>query len=211
MRRLCSDRPQRLRIVRSRLRQGEQLETVVRRHWIVLGGPVGVTLFLLGGLGAARFVERPGLLPVIGALLLLSALWSMWRFLDWRCDLWAVTGERVIDEEGVLAVRMVDSPIETIQNITCERTILGRVLGYGTVYIQTAAEHGLVTIHRVGAPEDLRETIIEVKERRREAVGAVAPDGATEAPRLDSKECPFCAEWIKARARLCRFCGRDVV
>ena len=187
------------------------METVVRRHWIVLGRPAGVTLFLLGCLGAARVVERPGLVPVFGALFLLSALWLMWRFLDWRCDLWVVTGDRVIDEEGVLAVRMVDSPIETIQNITCERTILGRVLGYGTVNIQTAAEHGLVTIRCVGAPEDLRETIIEVKERRRGAGGAVAADGATEALWSDSKECPFCAERIKARARLCRFCGRDVV
>jgi uncharacterized membrane protein YdbT with pleckstrin-like domain len=134
-----------------------------------------------------------------------------WRFLDWRCDLWAVTGERVIDEEGVLAVRMVDSPVETIHNITCERPIVGRLLGYGTVNIQTAAEHGSVTIRRVGSPEDLRETIIEVKERRRVAGSALAPDGATEAPRSDSKECPFCAEWIKERARICRYCGRDVV
>lgn len=197
--------------MRTRLRQGEQLETEVRRHWIVLGGPVAVTLFLLGCLGASRFVERPGLLPVIGVLLLLSSLWLFWRLLDWRCDLWAVTGERVIDEEGVLAVRMVDSPIETIHNITCERPIVGRLLGYGTVNIQTAAEDGSVTIRRVGAPEELRETIIEVKERRRGAGGTVAADGATEAPGADRKECPFCAEWIKARARICRYCGRDVV
>ncbi len=26
----------------------------------------------------------------------------------------------------------------------------------------------------------------------------------------DTKECPFCAETIKARAVVCRFCGRDV-
>jgi len=186
------------------------LETVVRRHWIVLGGSVASTCFLLGCLGASWFVERPGLMPFVAVLLVPSALWMMWRVLDWRCDLWAVTGERVIDEEGVLAVRMVDSPIETIHNITCDRPIIGRILGYGTVNIQTAAENGSVTIRRVAAPEDLRETIIEVKERRR-AAGDAPPGGATESPRSDSKECPFCAEWIKARALICRYCGRDVV
>lgn len=183
----------------------------MRRHWIVLGGPVGLTLFLFGCLAAARFAGRPGLLPAIGALLLASSLWTAWRVLDWRCDLWAVTGERVIDEEGVLAVRMVDSPIENIHNITCERSILGRILGYGTVNIQTAAESGSVTIRRVGAPEELRETIVEVKERRRAGGAAGARDGATEVAGQDRKECPFCAEWIRARARVCRYCGRDVI
>jgi uncharacterized membrane protein YdbT with pleckstrin-like domain len=184
------------------------LETVVRRHWIVLGGPVGMTLFLLGCLAAARFAGRPGLAPLVGGLLLLAVLWAAWRVLDWRCDLWAVTGERLIDEQGVLAVRMVDSPIETINNITCERTLFGRMLGYGTVNVQTAAERGLVTIRDVGAPEDLRETILEVKERRR---GTAAPrDGAAEPAWTDTRECPYCAERIKIRARICRFCGRDV-
>ena len=189
------------------------METVVRRHWIVLGGPAAVILFLLGGLAAARFAERPRLMPVIGALLLIAGLWGLWRFADWRCDLWAVTEQRVIDESGVLTVRMIDSPIETIHNITCEQTLLGRLMGYGTMNIQTAAEDGSVTIRCVGTPEDLRETIIELKERRRR--GGIAPgtegSGGTETPWSDSKECPFCAERIKARARLCRFCGRDVV
>ncbi len=188
------------------------METVVRRHWIVLGGPAAVILFLLGCLAAARFAGRPRLLPVVGVLLLVAGLWALWRYADWRCDLWALTPQRVIDESGVLAVRMIDSPIETIHNITCEQTLVGRLLGYGTVNIQTAAEEGSVTIACVGAPEDLRETIIELKERRRGAVGtAVDASGATESPWSDSKECPFCAERVKARARICRFCGRDLV
>ena len=26
----------------------------------------------------------------------------------------------------------------------------------------------------------------------------------------ETRECPYCAETIKARARVCRFCGRDL-
>ena len=28
--------------------------------------------------------------------------------------------------------------------------------------------------------------------------------------RAREKKCPFCAEFVKAEAKVCRFCGRDV-
>ena len=104
--------------MRSRLRPGERLAIEVRRHVIVLGGPFGVGLFLLGGLVAAWFVHRPHVLPAVGALAAVALVWALWRWLDWRADLWAVTTERVIDESGVLEVRAVDSPLDTIQCAT---------------------------------------------------------------------------------------------
>ena len=186
---------------------------LVRRHWIVLAWPLAVTLFLAGGMAAARAAGRPRLVTVVGVVLLGAAAWTLWRFIDWRCDLWAVTSQRVIDESGVLTVRMVDSPVETILNVTCERTLIGRMLGYGTMNIQTAAEHGSVSIRHVAAPDELRETIMELRERQRGSREARAGEesGAAAVGASVTRECPFCAETIKARARICRFCGRDLV
>jgi len=193
---------------------------MVRRHWVVLSGPFAAALFLLGCLIGAWFIRRPWIAPAAGAALAVAAVWAGWRWLEWRCDLWAITSERVIDEAGVLSLRAVDSPLDKIHNVACSQTLLGRVLGYGTLNIQTAAEAGSTTIESVARPMEVKEAILERQQRGRyragdEARGAAAEDRKSQGPDAagaghETRECPFCAERIKARAKVCRFCGRDV-
>lgn len=191
---------------------------MVRRHWIVLSGPFALALFLLGCLIGAWFIGRAWFAPAAGVALALAAAWAGWRWLVWRCDLWAITSQRVIDESGVLSVRAVDSPLDKIHNVSCSQSLPGRMLGYGTLNIQTAAEAGSTTIEKVARPMELKETILQRQQdgRHRAAEGfdraadsRAAPQDAGGAAN-DTRECPFCAERIKARARVCRFCGRDV-
>jgi uncharacterized membrane protein YdbT with pleckstrin-like domain len=211
--------------VRTPLRPGEELVAMVRRHWVVLSGPFAAALFLLGCLIGAWFIGRPWIAPAAGAALAVAAVWAGWRWLEWRCDLWAITSERVIDEAGVLSLRAVDSPLDKIHNVACSQSLLGRVLGYGTLNIQTAAESGSTTIESVARPMEVKEAILERQQRGRyragdEARGAAAgaravEDRNSQAPEAagaghETRECPFCAERIKARAKVCRFCGRDV-
>src|SRR5262245_48055382 len=167
--------------MRSRLRPGEQLTLVVRRHPIRLAGPAFVALFLLGAAGAS-FLRREPLVRWAALLVLVAGLlWAGWRWLEWRADLWAVTTQRVIDESGVLSVRMIDSPLEIIQNVGCEQTLFGRVFGFGRVTLQTAAAHGEVALDGVARPEDLRDAILDMKERRRAGASpAAAPPAAAQ-------------------------------
>lgn len=165
--------------MRSRLRPGEQLELIVRRHPIRLAGPALLPLFLAGAAGASFLRPEEGLRITAGAALLAGVAWALWKWLEWRADLWAVTTQRVIDESGVLTVRMMDSPLEIIQNVACEQSIFGRTFGFGKVVIQTAAAHGEVALDGIAHPDRLRDAILDMKERRRTA-GAV-PASATRA------------------------------
>src|SRR6266571_5041515 len=182
--------------MRTRLRPDEELVAVVRRHWLVLGGPLAWTLVLLGCLIGALLIRRPWVAPVAGVALALCVAWAAWRWLDWRCDLWAVTTQRVIDESGVLSVRMIDSPLDRIENVTrpieLKEMILAqqesgryRVMARQVAPLMAAAAHA-----RTAAP----------------AHGGPAGDAVLD----DARECPYCAEIIKVRARVCRFCGRNV-
>jgi len=156
--------------MRSRLRPGEEAVLVVRRHPIALALPVVVVLFLGGALLASTLAPNRAILTAAGAIFAAAALWALWKYADWRRDLWVVTTNRVIDESGVLTVRMVDSPLETIHNVACEQTLFGRMLGFGKVTIQTAAEHGAVSLDGIARPEALRDAIIDMQVRRRTAV-----------------------------------------
>ena len=140
---------------------------MVHRHPIALVGPAILTLLLLGAFGAAWLSPEPALRVGAGALFGVVAAWALWKWLAWRADLWVVTTQRVIDESGVLTVKMMDSPLEIIQNVGCEQTIFGRMLGFGRVTIQTAAEQGMMTLEGIGQPEALRDAILDMKERRR--------------------------------------------
>src|SRR2546425_4254778 len=163
--------------MRTRLRPDEELLAVVPRHGIVLGGPLAWTLFLLGCLIGALFIRRPLVAPAAGIALAVCGAWAAWRWLEWRCDLWAVTSQRVIDESGVLSVRMIDSPLDKIENVTCLQSLWGRMLGYGTLNVQTAAEVGSTTIEKVTRPMELKEMILEQQQSGRYRVMAhqVAP------------------------------------
>lgn len=155
--------------MRSRLRPGEEEVLVVRRHPIALAGPAFVVLFFGGALAASLFAPQRVVLAVAGAVFAIALAWAAWRYADWRLDLWVVTTSRVIDESGVLTVRMVDSPLETINNVSCEQTLFGRLFGFGKVTIQTAAPHGGLSLEGIAAPEALRDAIIDVQMRRRAA------------------------------------------
>jgi len=203
---------------------------VARRHWIVLAWTGVVTLFLSGGLIAALWIRRPYVLPGVGAVLLMSGCWTLWRWLDWRCDLWAVTTHRVVDESGILAVRVIDSPLDKINNVALEQSLLGRMMDYGTLIMQTAAEFGSTTIDRVARPNAVKDAILEGQDLYRRGGagagfsaggagagggagftgGAGAGEAAPGSGAADMKECPHCAERIKTKAKVCRYCGLDV-
>ncbi|HEV8199706.1 MAG TPA: PH domain-containing protein [Candidatus Polarisedimenticolia bacterium] len=157
--------------MRSRLRPGETVRLQARRHPIAVVWPFTVLLFCVGGLAAAALSQTPAWWYAAGAATAAAALWALCRWLVWRVDIWVVTDRRVIDESGVLTVRMMDSPLETINNVGCEQTLFGRMFGFGRVVLQTAAEHGETTIDGLARPEELRDAIIEMKEERRRSAG----------------------------------------
>ncbi len=81
-----------------------------------------------------------------------------------RRDIWVVTNLRVIDEEGIFTLMSKESPMEKINNISYRQTIIGRILNYGEIEIQTAAMDGATLYTMITNPKKLKDTIAKTRD-----------------------------------------------
>ncbi len=103
-------------------------------------------------------------MPWVFILPVLALLWLLFRTAERNRNLWAVTNLRIIDEEGLFGVSSKESPLDKINNVSYSASAAGRIFGYGTVEIQTAAETGATVYHMVENPRRLKDTITRMQE-----------------------------------------------
>jgi uncharacterized membrane protein YdbT with pleckstrin-like domain len=142
--------------MRTDLKKDEKLVLLIRPHWFTLVWPgifVVITIIIAGLIGTVAFIIPFILLCFFG-----------YKIVERKNNLWAVTNLRVIDEFGVFSHNSKESPLDKINNVTYNQSILGRMFGYGSVQIQTAAEVGSSTYNLVERPKELKDTITQMQE-----------------------------------------------
>jgi uncharacterized membrane protein YdbT with pleckstrin-like domain len=112
--------------------QGERIRIHERRHGIVLVGSFARAFALAGPGLFALVVGWPA--TVIGALLLAGAALVVLRAV-WRWDRTRVvlTTEKLFVVHGTLRRRAAAVRLARIGPVEIEQTLLGRLLGYGTI------------------------------------------------------------------------------
>jgi uncharacterized membrane protein YdbT with pleckstrin-like domain len=89
----------------------------------------------------------------------------IWRFIDWTNDFYVVTDQRAVHEEKVLLIRETrdEAPLNRIQNINIDRHLVGSVLGFGKLTIDTAARAGAsrVVFDYLANPNQVQALIFE--------------------------------------------------
>ena len=91
---------------------------------------------------------------VEGAVVALPCIWLAVRFVLWR-RLWLmVTSHRVVDQWGASAGDRVDIPLDSIERVVVDGTLLHRMVGSGALDI-VVWDQGV--LHRV---EDARKPVV---------------------------------------------------
>lgn len=153
------------------LAEDEQLVLDLHPHWKALIGPV-LTLVLtlgVGGFIAAAIPDgdRQGLyrLAVLVVALILLAAYSVRPFLTWLTTHFVITDRRVLMRTGILARTGRDVPLSRINDITFSHTFVERLLGCGTLVVESAGERGQVTLSDVPKVERVQRQLYDLVER----------------------------------------------
>lgn len=144
--------------MRTTLKPTEKILVIIRQHWLKLALPILLwlivtVLLLLFYPGSASFI-----------IILILAIYPTYEYLNWKNNLWCVTNLRVVDESGFFGRYSKESPLDKINNVEYDQSIWGRILGFGNVDIQTAAEMGETTYELIQHPKLLKDTITHAQE-----------------------------------------------
>lgn len=155
------------------LADGEETVEVLHPHWKVLVRPVAVAVVVLAALlvleviipgGSAAGIERLVVLAV-GILLLMWGL--MFPLLRWRTTTYELTTHRVRIRTGILSRNGRDFPLSRIVNISYHTSLLDRLFGSGTVTLETAGEHGDLTLDEIPHAQRVQSALFQLVEDER--------------------------------------------
>jgi membrane protein YdbS with pleckstrin-like domain len=149
------------------LAPGESIVYRARYHWIYYRTALALLLVsLVFGLWwrlAGNSLGSPGSAAVFRnlALLFLGAAAAAFvvRRIRNSADEFVVTNRRVMRKVGIFAREAEHAPIEKIQDVTLDQGVTARLLGYGTVILETASERGRIVFPDIARPEAFRNAI----------------------------------------------------
>lgn len=128
----------------------ERCVVSVRRHWSLLGLPFALALGALFGAGwiSGSLSGSKGPIDDIVWYVALAVLgYAGWRFFEWQVDRFIVTDKRILLTSGLLTHRVGMMPLRKVTDMTYERSLAGRLCGYGTFVMESAGQDQ--ALHRI--------------------------------------------------------------
>lgn len=162
------------------LGEGEEIEIALRTHWKALVAPVLILLLTcaVAAFGVAVLPAGAFQGPLAVAILVVAAIvllrWTVWPWLVWMTSNYVITNRRLIMREGVIKREGRDMPLARVNDVSFSHgSLLERMLGCGTLVVESAGEHGQVVLTDIPHVEDIQRELYRLVEedaarRRRE-------------------------------------------
>lgn len=167
---------------RDLLNDDEDVVIELHPHWWFLAGPVlalvaaiavGIVVLAMGWPGAATIAA--------GVVVAVALGWFAIRYADWATTHFVLTTDRLIYRHGVVAKKGIEIPLDKVNTVFSNQSVLERLLGAGDLAIESASEGGRQTFTDIRKPALVQNEIyrqIEANENRKfDRVGRVPGGG----------------------------------
>ena len=196
--------------IKSQLLPGEEIKYRGHLHRSIFAPAFS---FAVVAVLALVIVLESGDWPVFWLLVAGGAVAYLWVQILYSTSEFVVTNKRVVIKVGWLRRRTVETMLSKVEGINVDQSLLGRLLGYGSIII-TGTGGSQEPFRNIGSPFEFRRQVqaqVSAAEDR-VPIRAAEPAAYVPPPSMvrEERDCPYCAERVLARARVCKHCGRDI-
>lgn len=140
-------------------------------HWKAMIRPVTVLVLAVAAVVTALIMlDNEVLVYIVAGLALIAVGWlSFWPWLVWRTTHYVLTNERVLLQTGVFSRDRRDIPLSRVNDHSMSQKFIERLLGCGTLTIESAGERGQSVLNDIPHVEKVQTTLYELVEADRDA------------------------------------------
>ncbi|GAA2589937.1 PH domain-containing protein [Dactylosporangium fulvum] len=153
------------------LTKDEQVVLHLHPHWKALFLPVVWFVLALAAVIAAVIFTDWGMIPLLilgGIALAVVLVVTGWPWIKWRTTHYVFTNERVIMRSGVFSRSGRDIPLGRVNDVSFSHTLFERMLGCGTLTIESAGERGQVQLTDLPQVEKTQSVLYELVDADRQ-------------------------------------------
>ncbi|MEU7785950.1 PH domain-containing protein [Amycolatopsis sp. NPDC051758] len=138
----------------------------IRRHWAVLLWDTFEAAALLAICVLVSYLLPPALYigqNILWYVALIVVLRFAYVVMEWWVERLVVTDKRFVMTTGVFTTKVLMMPISKVTDLSYVRTATGRMMGYGTMVVESAGQiQALNKIDFLPRPEEFYDTISEL-------------------------------------------------
>jgi uncharacterized membrane protein YdbT with pleckstrin-like domain len=138
----------------------EELAVDLHPHWLYFAEVVAafVAAVVLGIVLVV--VDAPSELRWVALILiLLCAVWVVVRYAKWVTTNFVITSDRVIFRHGVFAKSGIEIPLERVNSVHFNQSVIERIVGAGDLLIESGAEGGQQRFTDIHNPDKIQNLI----------------------------------------------------
>ena len=151
------------------LTEGETIVRQFRPHWRMLAIPA---VWLIAAIAAIfvvfQIIDAGGWVATVLVALILVAMIPLVAspVIKWLFTIYVLTSERLITRTGMIARAGIELPLENINNVLFNQSVIERVLKSGDLLIESAGESGQSEFTNIPHPEDFQSLLYRTREEQ---------------------------------------------